>query len=587
MHLLSLLSVFSLLWQTLAWAPAKNTTPAIAPTPFVVAPASQGEDARALEFTENKGQWPKQVRFSAAVPGGRLFLQGNAFVYALQEPLPDTHGQPTTSDNAPLSDASPQRRKGHAYTVTLQGATVGPNVQGQEQAPGVSNFYLGNNPARWGKGARNFRKVTYQNVYTGIDMAWYEKDGQLKYDFLLAPGAKSQSIQVKYEGASRLSLQNGNLVIATTVGQVTEHQPVAYQITNNQRIPVSCQYVLEGQTLRFSFPDGYDQNLPLVIDPVVEFSTFSGSTADNWGYTATYDSQGNMYSGGIADFVGYPTSPGAFQETYMGAWDMAIIKYKTSVSGPAARLYATYLGGGDTESPHSLVVNAQDELLVLGTSSSIDFPTSATAYDRSFNGGVSTSPLGGGGNPIYSNGSDLVITRLSQNGENLLASTFLGGSNNDGLLERFQTASPSLVRNYGDQYRGDIITDAAGNVYIASNTASADFPKPNGLNFAFAGGTNDAVVVKLSPDLSSLVWSNLYGGTGTDAAYSIQLDKALNVYVAGGTTSLLVPGAGLGLHPSTRGVQTGLWRSSTPMAKAWPGPLSWAPLCMTKPISCS
>ncbi|WP_205500128.1 DUF7948 domain-containing protein [Rufibacter psychrotolerans] len=547
-----IITAFWSLFQLLLPAQA----PTVAPTPLASAAyKNNAPDSRTLAFVENKGQWPAQVKYAADVPGGKIFLQPNGFVYVLREPTASAHGHAAPSSATQRSSAQPQKLKSHAYSVTFENASPAAALQGQDVTQGLRNYYLGKNPAKWGTGARGFRQVSYQRLYQGIDMALYEQHGHLKYDLHVAPGTSPAQIKVRYSGVSGLSLQNGHLQIETSVGQVKEHKPVAYQLINNQRVPVACHYQLDGTVLSFHFPQGYDTRHPLVIDPVVEFSSFTGSTADNWGFTATYDSQGNMYSGGIASGIGYPASEGAFDQSFNGAWDMAIIKYNTQAVGEAALLYATYIGGEETDTPHSLVVNAQDELLILGTTSSADYPTSEGAFSRQFKGGPFIAPLGAGGNPAYFNGSDLVITRLSANGAQLIASTFLGGSDNDGLLSRVLT--PTLVQNYGDQYRGDIITDPDGNVYLASNTASSDFPAQNGFGSQANGGTHDAVVCKLSPDLSRIIWANYYGGAGAEAAYSIQIDQNRQVYLSGGTTSTALPGSANGLNPASAGSTDG------------------------------
>ncbi|MFC6997166.1 DUF7948 domain-containing protein [Rufibacter roseus] len=523
-----------------------------APTAVVNAP----DELLSLEFVENKGQWPAQVHFAAETPAGKMFLESTRFVQVLHDPTP----RPSAHNPAPsIGQANAKAASGqlltHAYSVSFEGANRSTTPQGSEGTFGIRNYFIGNDSKKWGAGAKGFRKVLYKDLYQGVDMALYEQAGKLKYDLYLAAGSSPSQIKIKYEGASQLKLVDGHLVIETSVGKVTEHRPVAYQIENGQRINVPCTYQLKGQTLRFSFPEGYDKKKELIIDPVVEFSSFTGSTAINWGFTATYDSQGNMYSGGIAFSTGYPVSLGAYETSFNGAIDIAIIKYKTNVTGPAARLYATYLGGDNTEAPHSMVVNAKDELVILSSVGSRDFPTSATAFDRSFGGGPNISPLGfQSGNPHYTQGSDIAVTILSQDGSTLLASTYLGGGDNDGLLDRFRSIpSNPLVKNYGDQFRGDIITDTDGNIYLASSSSSGDFPTIGGLSNQPNGGLNNAVICKLSPSLDKLIWSTYYGGSGADAAYSIQLDKDRNVYVAGGTTSTTLPGTAGGLHPTSSG----------------------------------
>ncbi|MFB9863469.1 DUF7948 domain-containing protein [Rufibacter immobilis] len=543
-----ILSAFWSLLQSFLTPPAP-----VAPALKNATVTSAAPDARTLEFVENKGQWPQQVTYAADLPGGKMFLQATGFVYVLHEPISGAAHGKTPAAPAPTARTLPPANavKQHAYAVTFLGANAAPPQQAQEATQGIRNYYLGKDPKNWGSGARGFRKLRYSNLYKGVDLALYEQNGQLKYDLYLAAGTSPAQIQLQYAGATSLSLQNGNLHVETSVGNIIEHTPVAFQWIRNQKVAVPCQYQLQGQTLSFHFPKGYDPQHPLLIDPVIEFASYTGSRADNWGFTATYDSKGNMYSGGIAAGTGYPASLGAFDTEFNGFWDIAIMKFNTKVSGPAARLYATYLGGLESETPHSLVVNPQDELLILGTTSSRNYPVTETAFSRGFNGGTSIEPLGSGGNPTFDNGSDIVITRLSENGDKLLASTFLGGSGNDGLLS--YVLNDDLVQNYGDQFRGDIITDADGNVYIASNTASTDFPARNGFRSQPHGGGNDAIVCKLSPDLSQLLWASYVGGNGQDAAYSIQLDQDRQVYICGGTTSPTLPGTAPGLHQASAG----------------------------------
>ena len=250
----------------------------------------------------------------------------------------------------------------------------------------------------------------------------------------------------------------GSLLVKTSVGTITERAPRAWQTdAAGQRQPVACRYQLAPDgTVRFVL-GRYDGTRALTIDPVVVFSTYTGSFVDNWGFTATYDAQGSLYSGGIAFGIGYPTSPGAFQTTFAGIIDIAIIKYNTAVNGPGSRVWATYLGGASTEFPTSLVVNSQGELLVLGVTSSPNYPTTSGAAQRVFAGGTFADPYGNG-SVTLPNGTDLVITRLNAAGTGLVGSTLLGGSGNDGLLpfNRFSTG-PQLVHNYGDSFRGDIL----------------------------------------------------------------------------------------------------------------------------------
>jgi gliding motility-associated-like protein len=237
---------------------------------------------------------------------------------------------------------------------------------------------------------------------------------------------------------------------------------------------------------------------------------------------------------------------------------MAFIKYNTAVNGAASRVWATYLGGNYQDFPSSIVVNSQNELIILGTTASSNYPTSSAALQRGFAGGTVADPFGDADqNAIYNvlRGTDIVVTRLTSNGGGLAASTYLGGTGTDGLVPFDKlSAARQLPQNYGDAFRGDVNTDAAGNIYVASVTSSANFPVTAGsFGPASKGGTSDAVVVKMPASLSSLTWSGYLGGSAADAAYSLQLDASGNVYVAGGTLSPNFPATAGALLTTAQG----------------------------------
>ncbi|CAA9286174.1 MAG: hypothetical protein AVDCRST_MAG95-3664 [uncultured Adhaeribacter sp.] len=543
--------IFIVLVILFFWSPlitsAQFSKRAVAPASVANPPAVD----KSLQFIQNKNQWPSGIRFAADLPNGRLFLQEHGFVYNFLDGanIPNHHSQATASRT---SAAAPKNStiKGHAYRVTfLNAAPNATQLSGKNPTAGVRNYYLGRDPKRWAAGVKGYEEVNYQNLYAGVDMRLYEKAGQLKYEFMLQPRVSSGQIQMQYEGASGLALQyNGDLQITTSVTTIIERKPVAYQTVNGRLREVPCRFKLTGNIVSFDFPSGYDVNLPLLIDPVLVFSTFSGSTADNWGFTATYDSQGHIYSGGIVSDVGLPETMGAYDSDWNGnadeadmrgiiGWDIAILKYNPEASGGASLLYATYLGGSRTDVPSSLVANSKDELVILGTTSSADFPVTAGTVGTTFKGGSEIEPLGPGSGVTYTQGSDLIISRLSTDGSQLLASTIMGGTENDGLLDLISV----LPHNYGDQFRSDVITDTADNVYVVSTTLSPDFPIKNAFQNVH-GGDNDAVVFKLNAGLTTLDWSSYLGRNGSDAGYSIQLDAANNIFIAGGTTSEVLPG---------------------------------------------
>ncbi|MEM6802352.1 MAG: PKD domain-containing protein, partial [Bacteroidota bacterium] len=275
----------------------------------------------------------------------------------------------------------------------------------------------------------------------------------------------------------------------------------------------------------FEFPTGYNSSLPLTIDPTLIFSTYTGSFSDNWGFTATYDSAGNAYGGGIqfgaSAGSGYPTTTGAYDRTFNGGTsDVTIIKYNPT--GTQA-LYSTFLGGRDDDQPHSLIADDDGQLVIMGRTNSANFPTQNGA-DNTFNGGF-----------------DIFVTKLSADGMFLLGSTFLGGSLDDGVNGStvFSTYTNTKY-NYGDDARGEVVIDAQNNVYVTAPTNSSNFPVRNGFQMVKSSG-QDGVVVKLDPNLNNIIWASFFGGTGEDASHTLKFDPSGNVIIAGGTSSRNLP----------------------------------------------
>jgi hypothetical protein len=434
----------------------------------------------------------------------------------------------------------------HAYAVHFEGSNPDVEMKSEHKVPQYYNYFLGKDSTRWSGGVQGWQQISYQDLYPGIDMVLYTDGGKMKYDFELQPFADARSIALRFEGTEALSLDAaGNLNIRTSVNTIQEGAPVAWQMVNGVRTYVRCAYRLEQHTLTFDFPDGYDQSLALTIDPILIFSTFSGSTADNFGFTATYDATGNLYSGGNVYALGFPVTVGAYQVAFGGgagatAYDAAILKYNPTGTG---LVYATYLGGFGGDQPHSMFVNGNDELVVMGTTEAADFPVTVGAYDVTHNGGF-----------------DIFVAKFNPAGTALLASTYVGGAADDGInapvLFSLNPGFP-LHFQYADEFRGDVNTDVVNEVFVASCTRSGDFPTTAGaFQPVFSpGGVQEGCVFKLDANLTNLVWSTFIGGSGEDAAYSLGLTPANTLYVAGGTTSLNFPVTAGALYPVYQGGQ--------------------------------
>jgi len=516
-------------------------------------------------FIENQSQWDSSVLYRLDIPSGRMYLTKSGIRYVFFDigKTDHVHGHHDhKSGNARLTNkhlTDPDQPRAYNVYLDFLGANDKVKVKAREKITPYFNFYQGNDPDKWASGVPAYREIVYENLYKDTDLRFYFQNGSLKYDLILNGNAKPNKIQFQYRGFEEIDTSYQSIYLHTTLNTIIDNPPYAYQKHGRQTRKVACQYKLTGSKINFALPDGYDKNEELVIDPALVFSTYSGSTADNWGNTATFDDFGNVYSGGTVRFYfggALPITPGAVQPEFGGVWDVALLKFD---SLGKFLLYGTYLGGGSTETPLSLIVNKNDELIVFGLTGSTDFPTTENAFDTTYNGGPGViNALG----PFqdadprknfgvhYPSGSDFFITKLSSDGRKLISSTYLGGTGMDGINN---DSTGYLSRNYGDEFRGEVNIDRNNNIYITSNTASVDFPVKNGFQVEHGGGNLDGIIAKFTPDLDNLIWSSYLGGTGNDCAYSIKIKDDSTVYVAGGTISRDFPTTGASLHPEYLG----------------------------------
>lgn len=494
-------------------------------------------------FTENKGQWPANVLYRTRFPGGELYIERNSFTYVLHQGGPHVdHGHHDGEPAEPFM--------AHAYRVTFEGAQASFGAGGKAQQH-YENFFLGNDPSRWGSRCAVFGEVTLPEIYPGIDLHIDGSKG-LKYEFILDPGVDPSVIRMKYEGQDKLFTKDGRLHVHTTAGDVIEEEPLAYVeaassagcslINIEPRQEVPCAFELRQNVISFNVEPAYDHRL--VIDPDLTFGSYSGSTADNFGFTATYDGDGALYGGGIVFGIGYPNTLGALQSSFFGGIiDIGLSKW--TPDGTTLQ-WCTYLGGSDNETPHSLVVNEADELFVLCVTGSADLPTTPGCFDPTFNGGTTIPLFGGfvnlaGGEGYgFDFGTDIAVVHLSSDAASLIGSTFVGGSGNDGLNQ-----SASLAHNYGDHFRGEIALDAQQRPVVASSTQSADAPTSAGAAQSFHGGGDlDAYVFRLNAALTSLEMATYCGGSGGDSGFGVQFSSTGDIYTTGGTASASLPMAG-------------------------------------------
>lgn len=476
---------------------------------------------------ENKGRFENDVTYTKTFKNGMSYYTKDGFIVLLK----DVEGYDSFWHHYHQHKTLKHgfTMKYHRFDVSFIGDSLNANPQIKTELPNPTkyNFFKGPDPKKWATKVNAFGKITYKNLYPGIDWEILSFDELSKHNFIVQVNANPNQIQMKYSFADQVKIENNKLIIETSVGKVEEQQPYAFQIINGDTIQVECFYKLSKfvEYTLVSFQIGnYKNDYDLIIDPVIVFSSYSGSQGDNFGFTSTYDSKSNLYGAGIVDGgTGtnggpFPITTGAFQTIYEGGQglspanlpcDIGINKFDSAGN---TLLYSTYLGGSRDEYPHSLVVDNNDNLLVLGTTYSNGFPVMPNGYDNSYNGQT-----------------DIFVVKLSEDGSDMLGGTFIGGSGFDGLNRR------TLRYNYSDDFRGDIIVDRDNNVYVASTIESADFPAKNAIQSTKAS-IQDGCVFSFDDSLKNLRFSTFLGGNNDDAAYSIRMYDTF-IYVGGGTAS--------------------------------------------------
>lgn len=488
-------------------------------------------------FVPNYGQFKKNVVFKLEHNAGNIYFEKNKVKFDLFE-----RGKINAIRHG---DTSFKNILEHVYESNFIGCNENLKIIGNEKIDAFYNYFVGADSTKWKSNVPIYNKLKYQNIYDKIDLSYYSHGGKLKYDFIVHPGGETKSIKIHYKGLDNIYIKSGHLILETALGNIIEQAPLSYQIIKGVKKKIKCAFHLEGDELSFEILDRYNKNYQLIIDPILIFSTFSGSSANNWGQTATYDNSGNLYAGSISFAQGYPTTLGPYQAFYAGGpgnWgtDICISKFNSSGTN---LIYSTYLGGTGNENPHSLVVNENNELFVFGSTGSNDFPTTLGCYDNTFNGGTNWSFLG---IIEYPNGIDAFVTKFTSLGNSLIGSTYIGGTGNDGVN------LTGLVANYADDYRGEIIIDSLDNCWIASSTSSTDFPMVNAVQSS-NNGNQDAVVFKFNNALTNLEWSTYFGGSGNEAGYSIQLDNQNQPIITGGTENSALPTTNNVIHSVSPG----------------------------------
>ncbi len=455
-----------------------------------------------LAFTENQGQWDEQVLYRANAGGATMWFTKDGAVYQFTRTIESEDNPLSVIDKRygmkpdDIIDRQPDSIESIAIKANFIGANPNPRMVGLEEMEYKCNYFIGNDPNEWHTDVPNYQAIIYDEIYEGIDLKYYGNGTQMEYDFIVSPGADFSQIKIDYEGAESITVNaDGELVVETMWGEVVEQRPVIYQIENNNRVAVEGVYRLHGDN-SFGFEiSAYNLDTPLIIDPVLSFSTYLGGTGQAYSFGIVIDSLGNSYVSGMVFYFDFPTE-GEYQ-SYQGSVDVFVTKFSSSGS---SLVYSTYLGGSTEERAQGMAIDNLCNIYVTGFTNSEDFPIEG-AYQTTFQGGS----------------YDVFVTKLNSLGNALDYSTFLGGS---------------------DTEEGwDITVDGLYNAYISGNTYSSDFPTEMAYQSTFQGGSEDAFVTKLNSAGNALVYSSFLGGSSYEAARSITVDDLGNTYISGRTSS--------------------------------------------------
>ena len=513
-----------------------------------------------LYFEPNLGQTGAPVQFLARTGGYTLFLTPGEAVMVLsrrQQPL-FRHAPPPPAERA-------------VVRMRIEGAAATAPVAGLERQPGISAYFLGNDPARWRPEVPHYARVEYEQVYPGVDLVYYGDHRQVEYDFVVAPGADPGRIQLAYQGAALRLDASGDLVLATPLGELKQLKPRVWQQLGGKRVEVAASYRLAGRSVGVEVAS-YDRRQPLVIDPVLSYSTYLGTI--DWATGIAVDSAGAAYVAGYTDSAYFPV-PNGYQATEGGGVDAFVVKLNPNTGNGAVTLaYSTYLGGSADDEALAVAVDSSGAAYVTGWTLSTNFPT-VNAYQatlpgaedafvtkvNAYNGtgaitlaystyfGGATGDVEGEAIAVDAAGAAYVAgTTGSPNLPTLNAFQTKAGGGQDAFVTKFGAYSgtgtvalaySTYLGGSGDDYASGIAVDSTGAAYVSGWTLSTNFPTANPYQSSLHGD-EDAFVAKLNSS-GGAVYSTYLGGSGDEEAYAIAVDSTGAAYVAGETGSADFP----------------------------------------------
>jgi hypothetical protein len=467
-------------------------------------------------FIENKGQWPKEVRYMAKIGGMNAWITNKGVVYDYYQIT--RNYKPEETMKLPRNEKEEFERqhssmKGHVIDMVLEGA----NTEAKSVPTGMQesyyNYFIGNDSTKWASFVRLYSEVMIHDIYPGIDIRYYFDNNLIRYDYIAKPGADLSQINLKINGSNGYSINEiGELTLKTSLGKITHGKLFAYQNIGNRKTKIACSFIKNRNGKIGVSAENYDPALALVIDPLV-YSTFIGGDFQEQGNSIVIDRLGNSYLTGFTFSKNFPTTTGAYDMTYNGVnfyFDIFVSKMNNIGT---ALVFSTYIGGNTDDYGNSLVIDSIGNIFITGYTNSNNYPTTSGAFDESYNLG-------------YSGSYDAIVAKLNPSGSNLIYSTYIGGNDND---------------------RGNsIVINKNGNAYISGNTESSNYPTTSGAFDTSWNGRNsnmwgDVFVTQLNASGTGLVYSTYIGGSGDEKAYSMDIDGNSNTFITGRVYSINYP----------------------------------------------
>jgi hypothetical protein len=443
-----------------------------------------------LAFERNQGQTDKNVNFLSRGSGYSLFLSPVEAVFALRESAREQPRGTRPKANLP--------RKTAVLRIKLIGANPGPAISGEDELSARSNYFIGNDPTKWHREIPQFSRVHYANIYPFTDLIYYGNQRQLEYDFSLRPGADPTRIRLRIDGTSEVRLDQGDLVLVCSTGEIRLHRPHVYQLEASERKEIRGDYVLKRKNEVGFRIAPYDLSKTLVIDPVVAYSALLGGSGNDIPMHIAVDASGNAYVTGYTSSLDFPVARPIQAANHGGPDGLDAFVTKISAAGDGL-VYSTYLGGTGDDSGQSITVDTTGNAYLTGYTRSYNFP---------IKNAIQTTRRGD---------TEAFVTKINADGSDLVYSTYLGGS--------------------GEDYGWGIAVDSLGNTLVRGDTWSRDFPIVHAIQPTYGGGNFNCFLTKLSADGSAFVYSTYWGGSGGEGGIGLAVDAAGNAYLAGYTVS--------------------------------------------------